>query len=572
MVQDQTQKSACLLAPTFPTGVRKQVGLTTLPVVLQPSAGPMFETVEDHHLFGIFLDSTCHALSGAFDTSLWKYLLPQHSANEPFARYGMAALGCMTLTFMESISDRMAGRSSVDDSCLSSSRHYPKAISLYAQSLQHMRRALFRPDHNIRHALLACLIVVCFEGFHGHTYATAMHALNGLDLFHSWRDRQLVIKPDALPFRSPNPAELEDDIVATMYRLDLQVLSFFDSRSSTKHTSLATYNSKTLKYMPSAFLSLSQARMFWDVIYGRTCHFIVSVLGTTGSMSTALFLDGPTMPYPKDLDVPTGVRLFAQGVNIPTGYERERTDYKFDIEAWEQAYGPIYKQLKLANTTQQARGATILLIQSKMTQILLESVFFESEMEYDNFLPVFRSIFDLAASIWNSHVILYSVGVSYNFELGLLPPLFLVMTRCRDRDLRHQVMDLLLSSFHRENYWDSLSVAFIGRWVTDMEKTAPQSLPAPVKGCETQVATAFPRAESVPLLMKTRYNVKAGAPYRKVLSKEFTPVVVPEETRVRITRFNVDLNLRLVQLEYVQGPVTRRDGRIPEVKESVVCW
>jgi hypothetical protein len=103
-----------------------------------------------------------------------------------------------------------------------------------------------------------------------------------------------------------------------------------------------------------------------------------------------------------------------------------------------------------------------------MARILLAGVFFESEMEYDSMLPEFQSIYTLAASIWSDHV--RKVGVSYNFEVGLLPHLFLVSTRCRDHTLRRQVIRLLFSDFHRENSWDSFSVAYIARWVIGMEE------------------------------------------------------------------------------------------------------
>ena len=46
--------------------------------------------------------------------------------------------------------------------------------------------------------------------------------------------------------------------------------------------------------------------------------------------------------------------------------------------------------------------------------------------------------------------------------------------------------------------------------------------------------------------------------------------VIPEKSRVRITRFYVDLNLRKAQLEYTQGPVREKEDVL--FRENVVRW
>lgn len=235
--------------------------------------GPTFESVEEDRSFHMFLDETSLDFSGAFDDPVWRYLLPQHSANEPFIRYGVAALGGMTATFMEVTAKRMAGEVGDEDNCLGYSEAYRTAITLYGKSLYHTRIALLKPKYSVRDALLACLLVVGFEGCHGHNYVSAMHAQSGLDIFYSWLARQPTISSYGSQFRSPNRIEIEDDLVAAMLRLDLQVLSFFDTRPTHTHISLANYNGNALRSMPSAFLSLTQARSFWDVI---SCQHITS--------------------------------------------------------------------------------------------------------------------------------------------------------------------------------------------------------------------------------------------------------------------------------------------------------
>jgi hypothetical protein len=46
--------------------------------------------------------------------------------------------------------------------------------------------------------------------------------------------------------------------------------------------------------------------------------------------------------------------------------------------------------------------------------------------------------------------------------------------------------------------------------------------------------------------------------------------IVPEDRRVKITRFNVDLNMRRAQLEFMQGPA--RENKEPRLEEHTVRW
>jgi len=66
-------------------------------IVRQPDVGPEFETSEDRHLFKLFLHCTSVSLSGAFDSPIFSRILPQHAATLPFLRYGIAALGALTV-------------------------------------------------------------------------------------------------------------------------------------------------------------------------------------------------------------------------------------------------------------------------------------------------------------------------------------------------------------------------------------------------------------------------------------------------------------------------------------------
>ena len=68
-----------------------------------------------------------------------------------------------------------------------------------------------------------------------------------------------------------------------------------------------------------------------------------------------------------------------------------------------------------------------------------------------------------------------SAGMSFTSGIGILYPLYVVATRCRNRGLRREAIKLLLSSHRREALWDSLLSAHVAMWVMGIEE---EGLPA----------------------------------------------------------------------------------------------
>jgi hypothetical protein len=96
-------------APVYSMDQTRVVPLQDIPQSLT-NIGPDFKDYEEDRMFNVFLNTTSPALSGAFNTHVWFYLLPQHAANQPFVRYGVAALGGMTAAIAEVMKSRMAGK------------------------------------------------------------------------------------------------------------------------------------------------------------------------------------------------------------------------------------------------------------------------------------------------------------------------------------------------------------------------------------------------------------------------------------------------------------------------------
>ena len=94
---------------------------------------------------------------------------------------------------------------------------------------------------------------------------------------------------------------------------------------------------------------------------------------------------------------------------------------------------------------------------------------FTDEASFDAFLPDFRAIVNLASHIHPCLIKSSQDSGLYHFDLGILPALYLVGTRCRDKTVRAKAIDLISSSPYREGIWDSGAIASISSWIRSVE-------------------------------------------------------------------------------------------------------
>jgi hypothetical protein len=110
--------------------------------------------------------------------------------------------------------------------------------------------------------------------------------------------------------------------------------------------------------------------------------------------------------------------------------------------------------------------AVLLQIHVNMNVITSLGMCFASEISFDELLPEFRATTNLAASIIGELFGSSEESAFYRFDLGIIPALYLVGTRCRDRVVRGRAIDLmLLSSQIREGVRDFFCIGSISNHV-----------------------------------------------------------------------------------------------------------
>ena len=119
----------------------------------------------------------------------------------------------------------------------------------------------------------------------------------------------------------------------------------------------------------------------------------------------------------------------------------------------------------------QKAGAALLMAQTKISHIMLSGTFFKTETAYDIFLPEFTAILDLAEKLLP--YLMYtrqSVEPRFSVDIGVVPGVFLVASRCRFDEVRKRAIDMLFSCQLREGIWDALAVAHVAKWLRSLER------------------------------------------------------------------------------------------------------
>jgi hypothetical protein len=489
--------------------------------ILQPRIGPQFEDSQQHRYFEVFCTDTCATLGQPFDNYVWSGLVLQACEQQPFVRDAILAIGALTKTLGDVQRLRMLGIAPKEGQlCLTMSPDHKQALELYGKAIKGMQKATSSGGRGTRTALIACLLVVCFEGLYASHVQAMVHAQNGVKLLHEWlREKS---SPNHSLLSSPAPHVIEDELIHAFHRLDLQVLTYHDTRPAELHQSFKIHADMALKGMPSIFLSLPQARLYLDLTMRRSLHFLATAL--FAGKADELEQIGANIKSEGGGDLPGGLNSFSSPKDVPIWLLTERDKYLEEVLRWASAFDPLLKSFAVPDEKRPLSmiGARIMKMLSITAKIMLMGAFFNSELGYDSLLPEFTENTILAESVYGPLISARKGIVSFNFDPNVLPPMYQLLVKCRDRMLRRRVIRLLTSYFHREGPWDSHAIARTGTWIMKVEED----------GIETEH--------------------------------------IPDHRRARMTKFHVDSMNRKIQVRCYQR--INPEDRDVIWKEAVLLW
>jgi hypothetical protein len=469
---------------------------------LSPTAyrpGGFAFNAQEGQYFQVFQKRTASELSGFFDSEFWTRSVLQESHSEASIRHAVVALGALYKT-LEKVSE--SPPSSPDNNSFdTAATHYNFALHQYGKALARLREGLENQEtRSQRTVLISIVLFTCFQSFTGDHKAAISQIQHGLGLLEERRQdstQPLVRRKDDI---------VEDELVQMFTRLAIQAKSYDmafhfpypyvirlspqrqdpSSPTSPSSPSDAASTASIDAHIPVVFTSSQEARQALDSLCERIMRF---------NELLSSYHPGPNNILPKSV-------------------QSSSYGFKMQLGQWAAAFQPLLEARRRPGVTNTERaGIDVLKMIHLTTTILFFMGFSTTEMDFDKFLGPCKEIVELAKEVvvdeelflaqercgdqnicrhkiangnkTHNHqfpgLVAHQPGAyhednyshikaSFALDLGIVPPLFVVATKCRDRRVRRDAIRLLLSSPRREGMWDSILSGRAAQWIMEIEE------------------------------------------------------------------------------------------------------
>lgn len=436
---------------------------------------------QDGLYFQLFRTHTARELSGFFDSVFWTQTVLRECHYEDAIRHAVIALGALYKTLEQSSASPPGSPSEKAPAAAPSSpvHHWQVAVRQYSEAIKSVVALSSQNQRSHRILLMASVLLACFDSFVGDHRQAIYQIQNGLRLLDQVRAER----------RPGTSGPVEDELVLMFTRLAIQAKSYdmafhfpqpYVIRLTPQEPSYASPPGSPLPevhrpVIPPRFGTLLEARLAWDGL----CEAIFRFTETLFARSSG---DGP------------------MGI-LPRALKQYGAGFKAQLDAWSAAFAHILdNRFGPGVSAQEKAGIAVLKMFQVMGQLLFLMTFHDSEAAFDVFGPQFALIVDLATEVVGDeerraaarrcpdpsrcvHRALASgfmgesdayrafhVKPSFSADLGIVPPLYVVATKCRDPVIRRRAIQLLRSSSRREGMWDSQLSGLIGEWVASIEE------------------------------------------------------------------------------------------------------
>jgi hypothetical protein len=500
-----------------PTPVQAAEALQRSMILYSPSSSLRLDENEGLY-FQLFREQTAGELSGFFDSVFWTQSVLRATHAEPAIKHAVIALGALYKTLEKGTESPPGSPSNHDhDPDDHLYKHWAVAVKQYSAACQAVARFQSEDAQSHRTTLMASVLLTCFDSFIGDHKQAINQIQNGLKLLDRLRaenQRSFLPKPE-------DPVEPE--LVQMFTRLAIQAKSYdmafhfpkpyvihltgtqsagpgsTTSDAASPPSDASSPMSVVPDTMPVRFGSLLEARIAWDTLEEKALRFAETLFQFSND-------NGP------------------MGV-LPSSLKRFGGSFKDQIQNWSDAFDHLLGTRTAPGVTSQEKaGIAVLKMSQIMGQILFLMMFSDNEMQFDSFQPHFQAIINLALEVvgdeerrasakrcpdpetcthrhdrapdmFGGHeYTAYHIKPSFSADLGIVPPLFVVATKCRNWSIRRQAIQLLKSSARREGMWDSELTARIGMWIADIEEE--NSLMTPERS--PQSVYSYPATGTVP--------------------------------------------------------------------------
>ncbi|KAL1895523.1 hypothetical protein Cpir12675_003212 [Ceratocystis pirilliformis] len=444
---------------------------------------------EEVPYYQLFRSKTADELSGYFDCVFWTQTVLRECHTSNAIKYSVIALGALYKTLEQSSesppSSPIGSPSAEPHQDLR--QHWTVAVNHYAKALGAIVHEMVDTQATKRLQLMTIVLLACFDSFIGDHRQAIIQIQTGLGLLDKLRKEQ------RRAFISHDESEpVEEELLQMFTRLAIQAKSYdmafhfpdpyvvrlnqkpLDDIGSPQSDSETASNFNSFRHinLPQRFTCLIEARIVWDKMLETIFRFTETFFTLQRTNNNA----------------PMGL--------LPARMLQYGMGFKDQLESWGIAYQHILmSRFALGISYQEKAGISVLKMTHLMTTLLFLMTFNKEETAFDQFENYFDAIVNLAAEVVgdeerrattqrcsnpntcphrqlgvNDSYTAYHIKPSFSADLGIVPPLYVVATKCRNPVIRRRAIRLLQSSSRREGMWDSQLSARIGEYIAMLEE------------------------------------------------------------------------------------------------------
>lgn len=403
--------------------VSRRPGLSSTPVPTSTAASSplsdgllgtsLASTNNEYQAFNAFLHSGTFTLGCSSDIDLWLRYIPQLFHTEPAIRHAGLAIGSLLLQNRDGF--MRAGQASPVDKAGNGGSfaiyHYQKAIQSTLRSMQNGRR-------DVKLAGITCILFFSIEALQGHEK-------EALQLFKRGNKFRPIESFEGTNQADPILTGLEQ----SFSRLHIQSSMFEGSVIDTTDLD---------PDLDGAINSMLQAQTELSSLILITCRAVEEGIFMKWMPQFTQFVDMG------DIDRTAAL----------TQIQARVRHLRDTLQRWHTRFLAFKEQSSQKDeSVEEAILTGFLLLRSESIYFWMVGCTEQSELVYDACLARFQEAVNSARAILDLMHQHGKVG-PFSFELGLMPPLFVMIQKCRHPLVRRQALDLLRRAPAQEGLWN----------------------------------------------------------------------------------------------------------------------
>lgn len=424
-----------------------------------------FDNEDEFQYFSLFRDKTIFQIIPYFDQTPFRTLILQ-ACDISSIRHAVIAIGALDKTCM-TVNDQRA--LCFDRHTVNATSHHQNAIKEYIKAIRIMKEEVASGQPSLRTTLLTCLVIVCFEYFHGNYRLADAQIHNGIALIDNWRRSFPYAHQHPLGFSSPAPDIVEDQLIQVFGQLEVQSLCFAgDPRTPAMHWKLRNEGTAIIRNMPDCFDNIYDAKIYQALILRRLQHWQFCI-GANYSPPISREVDAEKEVWGATSCVDHS-QLRHLSPESGSSVSDRAAQHRFHLEEfyhWKYCFDNFLER----EPAQKNTLATALLVLCFMTTNLhLSTALAGDATIYDQYTKEFVEIVEHCEK---TLVLLHKKAdqkVVFTFDSGTILPLYFTALSCRVPKIRRRAISVLLAWPRREGVSDSLFAGKSAEWIVGIEE------------------------------------------------------------------------------------------------------